>query len=105
MKYIQTSIDQTGIAIFSDGERIPLFSEDPISEAQKILEKLSKSNDELQLKNVFITNNLLDVKIEDLIAEYTYSRPEVLPEDLMDELLSGFPGVQGNTTVEKIFFS
>lgn len=96
MKFIQKSLEQTGVAKFElvNGKEkiIPLFSLTPSEEAYEILRY---SNDLVKLKAVYCSNNLMEGyriedAIKDFINEYGY-----LSEDLMDELASGFPFILG----------
>lgn len=86
----QTSLDQTGIAIFvtEDGEKIniPLFSLTPFDEAEELAVYV-----EGELKDIFISNNLCDYKIEDEIRDYKKKNLRAIPEEFMDQLASGFP--------------
>lgn len=95
MKLQQTSLDQTGIAIFKnstgDQKDIPLFTLNPITEAQSLQSTYFK---EWEIRHVYVTNNLMQAKIEDIIEEYRKGHRN-LPEDYMEELLSGFPYIQG----------
>ena len=100
MKIKQTSLDQTGVAIIeiNNSEKIvPLFSLHYTREAEDIAEDIRKvSYGGAFVKSVFLANNLLDYRIEDAIADFQSVKPKVLPEDMMDELLSGFPFITGN---------
>lgn len=95
MKLQQTSLDQTGVVIIENSENgqkiIPLFSLNPVEEAQSLQSSYFR---EWEIKHVYVTNNLMQAKIEDIIEEYRKGH-ENLPEDYMEELLSGFPYVQG----------
>lgn len=92
----QISLDQTGVAILNvDGtEKVfPLYSNTPTAEADEIA---SLYLGDVEVKNVFITNNLLDYKIEDCIIDYQkFFNSDILPEDYMGELVSGFPFITG----------
>ena len=107
MKLQQTTLDQTGIAIleFEDGERtIPLFSIYPVEEAQNIVKDYFP--DCIKIKAVYMTNNLMDLmgtKIEDIIHNYR-EKNDCLPENYMDELLSGFPYIIGREDEVTIYF-
>ena len=95
MKLCQRSLDQTGSAIISiDGKEkeIPLYSLEPVSEAQNIVKKYFPTCEEI--KAVYVTNNLMTTKIEDVIRDYRKDHLD-LPEDLMEELISGFPFIYG----------
>lgn len=97
MKLQQTSLDQTGVAILrmngeSSEKQIPLFSLKPVEEAQSIVSSFFPTCERIEA--VYFTNNLMEVKIEDIIANYRKNH-ENLPEDYMEELLSGFPYVIG----------
>lgn len=98
MKLKQTSLDQTGIAIIqtTEGdEYIPLFSLEPDKEARELVALYYKNNSKfIQLKACYITNNLMEVKIEDIIEKYMQNNLN-LPEDYMEELISGFPFIKG----------
>lgn len=93
-----SSIDQTGIAVINLGnnkeEIIPLFSENLVEEAHKLLPLFGE---EATVKHVFISNNMLTYKIEDLITDYRkdHHNPYILPEVYMEELISGFPFITG----------
>ena len=91
----QTSIDQTGIAIFEtiNGEekQIPLYSLAPCEEAQKELAPYIEG----ELKHVFITNNLCEYRIEDEIRDYKETYNGSILEEYMDQLASGFPFIEG----------
>ena len=99
MKYKQLNLDQTGLAIllFRNGEEkeLPLYSLNPFSEANDIVDFLEKNRkEEVTLKKIFYTNNLVEPKIEDTIEEYMKGNL-ALPEDYIDELVSGFPYILG----------
>lgn len=90
-KLFRTSIEQTGAAVFKAGDKekiIPLFSNNPLNEARSI------TIGDYQLEHIFYTNNLLDYKIEDLIRDFI-NENKFLPEDYMEELVSGFPFIMG----------
>lgn len=95
MKLQQTSLDQTGVAVFENnaGEQkiIPLFTLNPVGEAQSLQISYFR---EWEVKHIYVTNNLMQAKIEDIIEEYRKGH-KALPEDYMEELLSGFPYIQG----------
>ena len=96
-KIKQTSLDQTGIAIIERKDKedlfLPLFSLSPIKEANELALDIPGF---IRIKNIFIANNLLDYKIEDAIKDFKQlKRPEVLPQNLMEELVSGFPFITG----------
>ena len=99
-KLKQTSLDQTGIAILSPEKnsleeiKIPLFSEKPTKEANELLLLFPSGT---IIRHVFISNNLLDYKIEDCIKEFQKEFSNVLPENMMDEMVSGFPFIRGYT--------
>lgn len=105
-KVKQTSLDQTGVAIYKidDKEKIfPLFSLNPVEEANTLQEDLIVcSSKNVTLEHVFISNNLLEYKIEDEIRNFVKENG-YLPEDLMDELLCGFPfsNISGYNTYSK----
>ena len=92
----QISLDQTGVAILDiDGKEkvFPLYSTTPTAEAEEVASFYSGS---VEIKNVFVTNNMLDYKMEDFIIDYQKNyKLNVLPEDYMKELVSGFPFVTG----------
>ena len=110
MKFQQKNLDQTGVAVLSvNGEEkiVPLYSLQPVEEAMQIADSLkisrinsSKTGIELtkvtnvDVTNVYVTNNLMETKIEDIIEKYRISHAN-LPEDYMEELLSGFPYIMG----------
>jgi len=87
-------MDQTGVAILimPNGKEkiVPLFSCHPHREADDMVKVLGA----VKVKSFFLANNLLDVHIEDIISEYKKAYKS-LPEDLMDELVSGFPFISG----------
>ena len=90
-RLFRTSMEQTGAAIYKAGDKekiIPLFSNNPLNEARSI------TIGDYQLEHVFYTNNLLDYKIEDLIRDFI-NENKFLPEDYMEELVSGFPFIIG----------
>lgn len=90
-KLKQISLDQTGVAILDiDGtEKVfPLYSNTPSLEAGEV----ASFYFDAEIKNVFVTNNMLDYRIEDCIEDYRKNyNSSVLPEDYMEELVSGFP--------------
>jgi hypothetical protein len=97
-KLKQTSLDQTGVAVLKliDGDKvIPLFSENPIKEANEVGSLFPLGT---EVKNVFVANNMLDFKIEDCIKDFQTYLPNTLPEDMMEELVSGFPYTYGYYT-------
>lgn len=103
MEFQQTSLDQTGVAvlIMEDGSEkiIPLFSFNPIREVQELVKEFEFFSTCQGIKNVYFTNNLMETKIEDTIEKYREGHL-CLPEDYMEELLSGFPyifGIHKNT--------
>ena len=87
----QTSLDQTGIAIFKteNDEKIsiPLFSLAPFDEA----DELSTYIEGEVKRDVFISNNLCDYRIEHEIRDYKKENAGSIPEEFMDQLASGFP--------------
>ena len=97
----QTSLDQTGIAIFTveNGEKvsIPLFSLTPFDEA----DELSTYIEGEIKKDIFISNNLCDYKIEDEIRDYKKKNLGAIPEEFMDQLVLGFPFI--NDGSESLF--
>lgn len=98
-RLFQTSLDQTGVVFinFENSTKIfPLFSLDLTCEAEKLAGTIGKGNPSITVKRVFACNNILDYKIEDLIIDYqkTVNR-FILPENYMEELVSGFPFVTG----------
>ena len=90
----QTSLDQTGIAIFktetNDEIQIPLFSLSPCEEAKEIGAYV-----EGECKHVFITNNLCERHIENEIKDYKKENNGSVSEEFMDQLASGFPFIEG----------
>ena len=93
-KLQQTSLDQTGMAIlYINGEEkhIPLFSLDPYTESEDMIQKYFPNCEKFK---VYVTNNLLLTPIEDTIEDYCIGKLN-LPEDYMEELLSGFPYIVG----------
>ena len=98
-KIQQTNLDQTGTAIYilpsGDRKYIPLYSLRPIEEAHDIEDSMNHNRLEpIRLENVYLTNNLMPTKIEDIIENYRKSHLN-LPEDYMEELVSGFPYILG----------
>lgn len=94
VKLKQTSLDQTGVLLLSmlgKEKIIPLFSCNPVEEAQELVANYFS---EWEKTNIFITNNLLEIKIEDTIEEYK-KEYLFLPENYMEELLSGFSFIIG----------
>lgn len=110
MKLQQTSLDQTGVAILTMQDKsekiIPLFSVDPVTEANSLVENYFKESCEA-IKAVYFTNNLMETKIEDMISSYKESHGyAILPEDYMEELISGFPYIIGEeVTYKKAFYA
>lgn len=99
-KLKQTSLDQTGIVIFelSGSEKvIPLFSLNPHKEAIEIEGIMYNLNKDVKLAHLFLSNNILDYRVEDKIREFQKEKLNILPEDMMEELLSGFPFVEGTS--------
>lgn len=94
-KFQQTSINQTGITILelanSEEKIIPLFSEKPSEEAEEILTFFKGA----RIKNTIVTNNLMDYKIENEVKKYKDEHNGALSEDLMNQLASGFPYIEG----------
>ena len=92
----QTSIDQTGIAIFksenNESINIPLFSLTPFDEAEELAVYV-----EGELKDIFISNNLCDYRIEDEIRDYKKKNLGSIPEEFMEQLASGFPFVNNGS--------
>ena len=99
----QTSIDQTGLAIFKTKygkeKYVPLFSLTPFEESKEIASYMGQD----EPKHVFITNNLCDYKIEDEIKNYQKEHNGTVSEELMDQLASGFPFIEGKSS--EIFLS
>ena len=106
MKLQQETLDQTGIGILIENGKeraIPLYSLNPVEEAQYIV-KNSINKIEI-IKAVYFSNNLMETKIEDIIKEYRESN-RALPEDYMEELLSGFPYVNREETLyKKVYYA
>jgi hypothetical protein len=100
MKLQQTTLDQTGVTILlmKDGEEkhLPLFSLKPIEEAQTLVKRYFNKSCEC-IKATYFSNNLMEVKIEDVISKYRESHL-ALPENYMEELVSGFPYIIGRET-------
>ena len=90
----QTSIDQTGVAIFksatNEEKQVPLFSLSPCEEAKELSCYM-----EGELVHVFITNNLCEYRIENEIRDYKSSHFGIIPEEFMDQLALGIPFVEG----------
>lgn len=95
----QTSLDQTGIAIYelSNGEekQIPLFSLEPCKEARELATYMGCE----KASHVYITNNLCEYRIEDEIRNYKKEHNGAVPEEFMDQLASGFPFIEGREPV------
>lgn len=98
---MQTNLNQTGIAVFKSRDKkeedifIPLFSRSPLAEANAIEEESILDKNYFHT-HTFVTNNLLDYKIEDAISDFMAGlRIKFLPEDMMEELVSGFPFIKG----------
>ena len=94
----QTSLNQTGIAVISlapessDNIKItPLFSLKPSEEADKLAKMIPNA---VKVKDVFLTNNMLDYKIEDKVKAFVESE-NYIPESLVDEMALGIPFVVG----------
>ena len=92
-KLFRTSVEQTGIAVYIDknGNEIqrPMFSDNPCEEAREVARLTGD-----MLVRTFYSNNLLDYKIESLISEFV-DKNGFLPENYMEELISGFPFILG----------
>lgn len=101
-KFQQTSINQTGITILelanSEEKIIPLFSERPNEEAEEILTFF----EEARIKSTLITNNLMDYKIENEVKKYKDDHNGALSEDLINQLVSGFPYIEGYNSYNTI---
>lgn len=97
-KFIQTNLNQTGVAIFSCKDEediiIPLFGRAPLIEARSIEAEGHILPNNYSLKNTFISNNLLDYRIEDAIKDFI-NREGFLPEDMVDDIVTGFPFIEG----------
>ena len=93
----QNDFDQTGIALLENGERIPLYSSNPTTEAASIAQKMHS-----EIKNVFVTSTYTDGlgNIVEMIKDYMAYRPNI-PEDMMEELVSGIPRISGNSSLEE----
>ena len=104
MKYIQQSFDQTGVAVFiMEGGKekvVPTFSLNPEQEIKELFYYIEGVK---ELKNIYYTNNMMDYKIEDTIEGFV-NEYGCLPGDLMDELLSGFPYITGDTMYTLCFY-
>lgn len=92
MNIEQTSLDQTGILVMEMDETkelktFPLFSLTPLEEAKELSSFIEGGS----LKHVFISNNLMDNSIEQEIKEYKEENNDSISEELMDELVAGFP--------------
>lgn len=98
MKFQQKNLDQTGIAVIlinKNEKVVPLYSLQPVDEAMQIADSMSSScGCNADVTNVYVTNNLMETKIEDIIEKYRVSHDN-LPEDYMEELISGFPYIMG----------
>lgn len=88
-KLFRTCIEQTGIAVYTnkDGEEIrrPMFSNNPQEEAREVANLTGDI-----LLCTFYSNNMMDYKIEEEINKFV-KRNGFLPENYMEELISGFP--------------
>ena len=98
MKLQQANLDQTGVAILemkgsSEEKILPLFSLNPVGEAQEVVKYYFPECE--TIRAVYFTNNLMEVKIEDIINKFRETSL-ALPENYMEELLSGFPFIIGN---------
>ena len=94
-KLQQRNLDQTGVALLkiNDTEKeIPLYSLEPVQEAQEIVKNYFPDCHEISA--VYVTNNLMTTKIEDIISQYEKDHLD-LPEDMVNELVSGFPNIIG----------
>ena len=104
MKLQQINLDQTGVAILTFNDRsekiIPLFSCNPIQEIQEMAELYFP---QCTIQSVYFTNNLMETKIESIISKYRETNIG-LPEDYMEELISGFPYIHGNEFENTIIF-
>ena len=101
MKIKQKTLEQTGVCILSNKREegfkvIPLYSLNIIEEANSIATELDSF-----IEAVYASNNLMEKKIEDIIEEYMKTSLN-LPEDYMEELLSGFPYIKGLATWEEL---
>ena len=97
----QTSIDQTGVAIceMDDGsiKQYPLFSTSPVAEFNEIVNNFPKVKKGLHL---FVTNNFMAAKIEDIVRSYMEDDPShALPENYVSYMVSGFPMVRDKDQV------
>ena len=103
MRLQQKSLDQTGVAILKLGDKekaIPLFSLSPAEEASNLIEECFPEYSEANV-TIFVTNNLLETKIEDMISEFRENYL-ALPEDYMEDLVSGFPFVYNRDSDSEI---
>ena len=92
MKLLRTSIQQTGVAIVDQEgniKQIPLYSNKPCAEARKLGRKFG-----YEVKSVFYTNSLMDYRIEDCIRDFK-EKYGFLPENYIEEIVSGFPFIPG----------
>ena len=98
MKLKITSLEQTGIAIFRDKEGkekyIPLFSDNPCEEARGLFARDMKASIHT---DVFYTNQMCNYKIETVVKEFV-DKHKFLPENYIEEIVSGFPHVGGMCT-------
>ena len=103
-KLFRQNINQTGIAIFEmengSTEYIPLYSLHPSIEAIKIMEYKKGIK---ELSHVFYSNNLMDYKVEDKIEDFK-KEYGFLPEEYMEDLVSGFPYIRGFETENSMKF-
>ena len=100
----QTSLDQTGVVILEkDGNQkaVPLFSCEPYSEAQKLAGAYFR---DWEIKHIFFTDNIIggEYKVEEIIEKYLTER-NCLPETYMEEVLTGFPCMEGWGTMSTTF--
>lgn len=95
MRYKQRSLDQTGLAVYimEDGstKEVPTFSVNPVEEAKQLMKYIKGVK---FLDTVFYTCNLMDYKTEDIVKDFVQKKG-YLPEDYLDELVSGFPHISG----------
>ena len=82
-------------------KQIPLYSCEPVQEARTLVQNYFSNCKKISA--VYFTNNLMKTKIEDIIRKYRENHI-CLPENYMEELLSGFPFIFGKEFENTIAF-
>lgn len=94
MKLFKRDINQTGVAIIKikngSEKEVPLYSLTPNEEIKSLLPYIK----DVQSYSIYLSNNMMDYRIETCIKEFE-ERNGFIPEDMLDELVSGFPYVMG----------